>query len=282
MAMQNILVPTDFSRNAFHALRYAVELLKEKECTFFLLNAYGGRKGFKYKSTAQGTASSEDLKRSSKARLNDTLRKIKNEAKNPKHKFRTVSEPRNLIHAVPALIDALQIDMVVLGNKGQKSSIPVFLGGTTTKTLRTVKKCPVLTVPKNATFQIPSEIAFATDFRKSYDKEVLDVVGAWADLFDAKIRIVHIDEEEKLDEVQKSNLNSLLEFFGALASSVDRIPNFVSKTKIMQLFLEKSDIDMLCMVGHEHGLLEKVLREPVIERMVPKINIPFFVVPEAL
>ncbi|KKL58099.1 hypothetical protein LCGC14_2228770, partial [marine sediment metagenome] len=31
--MQNILLPTDFSRNAFHALRYATGLLKNRECT---------------------------------------------------------------------------------------------------------------------------------------------------------------------------------------------------------------------------------------------------------
>ena len=46
-----------------------------------------------------------------------------------------------------ALIDELGIDFIVMGNKGKKSSIPIFLGSTATKTLHTVKKCPVLTVP---------------------------------------------------------------------------------------------------------------------------------------
>ncbi len=38
--MKNILLPTDFSDNAYNALRYAAELYKEEDCTFFLLNTY--------------------------------------------------------------------------------------------------------------------------------------------------------------------------------------------------------------------------------------------------
>ena len=37
---RNILIPTDFSENAWNALNYAVHLYKEDECSFYLLNAY--------------------------------------------------------------------------------------------------------------------------------------------------------------------------------------------------------------------------------------------------
>ncbi|KKM66424.1 hypothetical protein LCGC14_1481290, partial [marine sediment metagenome] len=242
---------------------------------------YGVEKGFKGKSVGKGNQKrSDDLKEKSNARLNNMLGKIRKENKNQKHGYSLLSEPDDLIRAVNSLIDELNIDMMVLGNKGEQSSIPVFLGSTTTDTLESVKKCPVLTVPNNAKFTVPKEIALASDFKKSYDASVLLSVRTMANLCGAALRIVHIDEEEKLDDHQKFNLDSLLTFFGPLAHSVERIPNFISKTKIIQLFLEKSDIDMLCMVGYEHGLLEKMLREPVIENMVLKIDIPFFIVPE--
>ena len=38
--MKRILLPTDFSENAFNAIVYAVQLFKDEKCTFFLLNTY--------------------------------------------------------------------------------------------------------------------------------------------------------------------------------------------------------------------------------------------------
>ena len=36
--MKNILIPTDFSDNAWNAITYAINLFKKKECTFYLVN----------------------------------------------------------------------------------------------------------------------------------------------------------------------------------------------------------------------------------------------------
>src|SRR5690606_15935768 len=36
--MQNILVPTDFSENAFNALTYGLTFFKKTRCTFYLLH----------------------------------------------------------------------------------------------------------------------------------------------------------------------------------------------------------------------------------------------------
>ena len=36
----NILLPTDFSDNSWNAIKYALRLFEDKNCTFFLLNTY--------------------------------------------------------------------------------------------------------------------------------------------------------------------------------------------------------------------------------------------------
>src|SRR5690606_13893685 len=38
--MRKIIVPTDFSENAFNALKYAAQLFKHEKSEFFLLHAY--------------------------------------------------------------------------------------------------------------------------------------------------------------------------------------------------------------------------------------------------
>ncbi len=279
--MQNILVPTDFSNNAFHALDYATELLKNEECNFFLLHVFTEKKGFKSKGIKEdGENILTKMEEDSKVRLKRILLKIKKQKDNQKHTYRLLSERSGLIQVINSRIEELSIDLIVMGNKGKKSSIPVFFGNTATKALQTVKKCPVLTVPKNTGFSIPKEIAFVTDFKKTFDAKVINPLLEIAALYGAAIRIVHINDEEPLDKFRQSNLDTLLAYFKTVEHSFQRIPNFISKTKIIQVFLEQSGSDMLAMVNNEHGLLEKMLREPIIEKMIFNIDIPFLVIPE--
>jgi len=38
--MKKIILPTDFSENAYNAIKYAVQLFKDVESTFYLLHTY--------------------------------------------------------------------------------------------------------------------------------------------------------------------------------------------------------------------------------------------------
>ena len=38
--MKRIILPTDFSQNAYNAICYAIRLFKEVECTFYLVHTY--------------------------------------------------------------------------------------------------------------------------------------------------------------------------------------------------------------------------------------------------
>lgn len=280
-SMQNILVPTDFSNKAFNALRYVTELFSDKECTFFLLNVYNEKKGFKGKQfEGDVTITSDELREKSKTRLGYTFNKIKKEKPEPKHHYELISEPVNLIKVVNQLVEKLEIDLVVMGNRGKKSSISLYLESSATKTLQSVKKCPVLTIPKNAEYNPPSEIAFATDYRNPFNELLIRPLIFLTKLCDATIRILHIDTKKELDDHQMSNLDALTAHLEPFAVSFDSMPNFISKTKVIQVFLESSDADLLVMVNNEHGLLEKMMREPIIEKMVFKGDIPFLVIPE--
>ncbi len=37
---KRILIPTDFSKNALNAIRYALELYKKEPCEFYFLNVF--------------------------------------------------------------------------------------------------------------------------------------------------------------------------------------------------------------------------------------------------
>ncbi|WP_273568522.1 universal stress protein [Maribacter halichondriae] len=78
--MQNILVPTDFSENAFNALKYTLELFKKTKCTFHLLHIdpippYSGA-GTAVRSASRNFG--DYVLKQSKKELQDRWRRLKN------------------------------------------------------------------------------------------------------------------------------------------------------------------------------------------------------------
>jgi hypothetical protein len=59
------------------------------------------------------------------------------------------------------------------------------------------------------------------------------------------------------------------------------MPDFTSKTKAIQVFLEELGIGMLVMINYQHGFLENLLRESIIKKLTFNIDVPFLVIPEA-
>ena len=283
--MQNILVPTDFSNDAYNALYYASKLFKSKAVNFYLINAYSESTPLISRSIDNGNGNGErkgllaQLKDESNEELKHTYHKINLDNKCPKHKYKMISKKMDLVEAISQAIDEHKIDLVVMGNKGKSSGLAVYLGSTTTKTMASVKKCPILAVPMNADFKVPYEIAFATNYKRHYDAEVLDPLCNMATRCGSAIRIVHINEEEHLNKVQESNLKTLRAYLDPMENSVHWMPNFTSKTKAIQVFLEELGIGMLTMVNYEHSFLEILLNEPIIKKLTFNIDIPFLVIP---
>src|SRR5690606_31463271 len=92
--MKSILLPTDFSVNSQNAIHYALQLFKEDECTFYLMNSFD----VGMTSPTAGVSSKsfqEAIYNSSKAQseedLANLLAQIGNLYKNSKHTFETLS-----------------------------------------------------------------------------------------------------------------------------------------------------------------------------------------------
>src|SRR5690606_15932551 len=87
--MKNILVPTDFSENAFNALKYGLELFQEQKCTIYLLHVnpiptYSGSATSLESSMA---SLQESLLKDSQRHLNELLTRVEGLSLGYKHTF---------------------------------------------------------------------------------------------------------------------------------------------------------------------------------------------------
>ncbi len=280
--MKNILVLTDFSATAYQALFYITRLMKHRQACFHVLNTYTEHTPLHQPAAGPAGAGTLPLRLEKVALegLAQTVHRIRLDQGNPKHEFRTMGRQETLTAAVAGIIPAQSIDMVVMGNKGTSAVKNIFMGSNAMKIIRANLDCPVLLVPEEAGEDIPMEIAFATDYNFPFKAEVISPLIFMAKLCSAAIRIVHINEEERLSRNQLERLDILKGLLGQTAHTLHWMPDFRTKTLAIHSFIEKHGIGMLALIRRRHDFLEGLQHEAVIRKIQFVVEVPFLVLPD--
>lgn len=279
-AMKNILVPTDFSDNAWHALTYALHLLKEETCTFYLLHVYSPAI-YRMDYAMGGPEMSAipdagvDL---SVAGLEKVLEDARREFPNPRHRFELLSEFNTLTDEVRELTRQKNLDLIVMGTRGASGAKQFFLGSNTVFVLRKAE-IPVLVVPEKARFHPLRNILFPSDYLSRYRREDLKPLLRLARLQDSRLLLLHIDEPEGLTDTQKDNkahLERCLEElpYSTVSREAANIPEAILE------YVRTHPIDLLVMMNRRHSFLERVLHRQKIDQVGFHVQTPFLVMPD--
>ncbi|WP_293296811.1 universal stress protein [Allomuricauda sp.] len=281
--MQKILIPTDFSENAWNAIDYAMQLFRNRRCTFYLLNTYTPvipSSRFMAK-MIDGVRIVDAVRENSEHGLNKTVKRIQSKYGNPNHSFETISSFNLLVEEVKDIVDTFGIHLVITGTKGASGAEEVFMGSNSVRIIKAVKKCPVLAIPYHFEYVTPSEIAFATDFNRFYTSSELSPLLEMAKMFNATIRIVHVQYGIKaLTELQQFNLNMLRRYLGNAEHFVHTVSELNSVSHTLETFSKELGIHLLAMLNYQHSYMEKMTREPIIKRTAFHTQIPLLVIPE--
>lgn len=274
---QNILLPTDFSDNSWSAIVYVLKLYADEPCTFYLLNSINIR----VSSMINITGKLEEIMRENAMKELQELKKQAEEANaNANHDFEIILSSEELVDALKTAVEKHDINLVVTGTKGATGAKEFFFGSNTVKIIKKMKLCPVLVVPNEFDFVLPKQIAFPSDFNRSYSDKELKSLKDLANLYDSKIKIVHINVEKKLDSVQMYNMTKLGEHLEHYEHSFHWMPDYTKKAIAINEFIEELEINILVMVNYKHSFIESIVNEPVIKTIGFHPIIPFLVIPE--
>lgn len=274
---KKILLPTDFSDNSWSAIVYALKLYKDEFCTFYFLNS------MVMEASTMTSISNKLLKTMREKALRELL-ELKDMAEksdnNSNHKFEIIISSEDLNKSIETAVSKYDIDLIIMGTQGA-TSIGEFLFGThTVHLINNVKTCPVLILPEEFDFVEPKQIAFPTDFNHFYSDKEIEPLLKLADLYNAKIRVVHINVEESMDELQKYNLTVLKSYLQNHEHTFHWMPDYAKKTTEIKDFISDLDINILAMINYNHSFLEKLIKEPIIKKMGSQPLVPFLVIPE--
>lgn len=274
---KKILLPTDFSDNAWNAIIYALKLYANESCDFYLLNS------IKIKGSTMSNFSSKLSSTIRKSAFKDMLelkQMIERVNANANHNFEILVSNADLKDALETAIKKHTIQMIIMGTKGASGAKEFFFGSNNVNVINKVRLCPILTIPDQFDFVEPKKIAFSTDFNRLYKEEELAPLKEITDLYNSEINIVHLNNEEHLNEVQEYNSKILENDLKDYNHHFFWIPNYGKKANDINDFIKEQKINMLAMVNYKHSFIEKITKEPVIKTIGFHPFIPFLVIPE--
>lgn len=275
---KRILLPTDFSKNAWNAVTYALELYKNEDCDFYLLKAFS-IKSYNIDSIIvpePGDENYDKVLKQTKNGLEKILKLLKLYQTNLSHKFFTLTYFGRPLDAIKETIESKDIDLVVMGNKGETDAESIIYGSNAIKVMEESRNCPVLTIPKGVTFIEPKEIVFPTSYKNHFKRRELFFLYEISKITNAKVRILHVTKEDRLSEKQMENKEMLKDCLDGLHYSF----HLLSNTDIisgLHNFVQSRGSDMIAIISKKHSFFEKIFTRSIVEDLGYHSQVPVLV-----
>lgn len=271
--MKTILVPTDFSANATHALDYALEVAKSLKSNLLLLHVYQ----VPYDFEIQLPGIIEEMERKSAEGLEKEKARASKALEGTGLQIKTFSTMGDVVEATLELSENENVDLVIMGTQGA-SGLKRVLVGSNTASLINKAPCPVLAVPADYRKGTITKISYSTDYRQE-DIKTIQKIADFASMFDASLAIMHVIESDSFSEdlrfrgyrdLIKEKVNyPKLTFHKLLADSVyEGVENFIK--------VENPSI--MVTATYRRSLLSSILEPSITKRMAYYTEIPLLAV----
>ncbi|WP_445381376.1 universal stress protein [Robiginitalea sp. IMCC43444] len=280
--MKTILIPTDFSRNAWNALFTLLKLFTHQQARILILNTYEPQLAnlLGDRSELRLGAIYESLGKESREQMQDLLGYLQQNHHNPRHQFEAIHRSGDLLQALRALTNEYPVDLIVMGTQGATGAKKVFLGSNTVRVLKAIRNKPLLVVPEDFDFQQLRTVVFPTDYIKYYEPYEISILLDLVKVWDARLQIVYVGSEFKLTSNQESHQKLLSAKLKGIPHSFvnQKLKGSVSDT--IRDYAENKDAELIALVHYKHSILEVLTHNPVSKRIAFETRIPLLVLPE--
>jgi nucleotide-binding universal stress UspA family protein len=275
--MKTILVPTDFSPAATHAMHYAIEMAKSIHASLMLFHVY--QVPVTFADTPIVLVSVDELRKSAEERI----QKLK---ANVEHitsgviKVYAETKMGNVTDELEDICEKIKPLAVVMGSKGASGLEKVLFGSTTLTAIRHLK-CPVISVPPGKEFgKGIKRIGFATDFREVVENTPGPAIKEFVTLFNAELHVLNVDHHDKHFKPDTPQQSAMLH---TLLEDAKPVYHFIDHQDIedgINQFAEENNLDLIIAVPKKHKLLQALFKPSSTKQLVFESHIPVMCIHE--
>ncbi|GLB51603.1 universal stress protein UspA [Neptunitalea chrysea] len=270
--MRKLLIPTDFSENSLNALEYAVELYKDEECIFYLLNTIYDTDNILHSSIY------DIYKERAFKELDQLEHKMQSKYNNEKHTFKKIATVNLLNEQIKSTVKTEEIDLIVMGTQGATGAQEVLFGSYTVSAIK-VSECPLLAVPEGFKYKNPKNIVFATDFNKDFEKYQLDILQKVARGNNSNLNVLHVNIDYlPLNEKQQQSKRAFKDAMADINVVFDEIEDESVQRAIFK-YDTMNPVDLLVMIKNKHTFFERLFFGSEINKIGYHTTFPFLVLP---
>lgn len=275
--MKRILLPTDFSENSINAIHYATDFFRYEECEFFILNVQ--KTSSFITDDLMLTTPSETIFNSlistTKERLRNLIIDLEKANGNTLHKFQSKVDFDNFIDAINQTVEIEQIDLIVMGTRGDSKLDKRIFGS---NTIRVIQRgdCPVLAVPNSYKYASIQDVAFPSNYFTKYNAEDITTLIDFAEKYDYNVHVIHVKESEHLSEFQENNRAFLDDCFSHIKHTFIELNQGSLFTTITN-YISNHNIDLLAIMSRKHSFLERLFTRHPVESFAFDLKVPLLV-----
>ncbi len=260
--MKRILIPTDFSDNAYCALDYALELALYFDSELFILNACN----IPYSSADMFASLNDVIKKDSIEGLEKTSKYIRTSEKYKNVKFSTKSIFGDTIVSLNEYAKEVQPDLIVMGTKGASGIEEVLLGSYTASAIQSVR-FPIYVIPQGVKFKKPSHIVFATDLLSRTQEKPLRKLIDFVNWFGADITMIHsIKEGESLTPEKEAVKKELMGLFPEGKVTFEIISGKDSEEGLKN-YIKSNNPDLFVMIARKYGFIQRIFKSSLTKKI---------------
>lgn len=169
----------------------------------------------------------------------------------------------------------LNVDLVVMGMRGADYLTEKLIGSETTKLIKK-SDCPVLVINEKVKFKKLKSIVLAYDYEKKINKNVLNPLKEFAQLFNSKVMVLNVvNEKEKYSRVGVG----VEHFIQNLNHTYHTIKN-EDVISGLDTFIKDNKADMIVIISRKHTFLRTIFRESNTKKMAFHTSIPLLALHE--
>ncbi|MBP3943324.1 universal stress protein [Sphingobacteriaceae bacterium WQ 2009] len=274
--MNQLLVPTDFSDNAYVAASYACQLAEKSQSTIHLLNV----QTLHTNSFANVDAALDDpLFVAAKATMSSLQSKLS--AEFPGVTIKTLFRHGVLSEQIAEQTKKESYTNIVMGTKGSSGLESILLGSNTYEVIME-SETPVLAIPAKATRLKTDNIALLCNFRPGELEVVKQAVAIYGNNF--HLKLIHINsantEMAALDKQFKDWIDQIIASTNLddISYTIKDITYFANAKESIfqgiQTILRDEDVDVILVTKSRKTFFNKIFSENIVKSLAYDISIP--------
>lgn len=166
-------------------------------------------------------------------------------------------------------------DVIVMGTSGA-SEVEGFFIGTNSEKVSRKAPCPVLVIPDDLESYDINTVCLALDSLNVDPTVNLDLLATLLTAFGAKLRIIHIADDDETAFKKEELLAHYKESLGHVKHSF-HVFYAGDPEEGIEEFLDNHPIDMMALLHREHGFFERLFQPGVRKKMVFKTKVPLLI-----